>query len=850
MKKVTLFLVATLFSALSFAALNPYAYGLKSKLSDDEKTVTITYKLNAPATAVSVVVLDGETVLKTQASTGISQGEHNVVVSTDGFPKGKTLKWKVVVNGTLVGSPTIQDKSYAFYMPSSIAVDTDTESDYFGRWYAIEATRKNANQTHSGYHTYEPNKNVRALYAFEATLDPIANASGTYGFTGGWNWGATETNVNGDYLNLWRVTTSGGRVFIGKYREGQTAVVEVNPADLSANFTDVIPAGKRVVSITATGRGEDLKLVILDTDLNITEYDLGVASSVTSATLSRTYTQKVGSNKLTVRNDATITYDNVGGGIWLNQNREGTDLPTIAHITPGGVDYDNLSADVSHVFCRNSGIAMSPDGSELAVVGAGAKKLTIYSVSKDAAGKISLTRKYDPISTAGSNHTALSYDYAGNLYVANRSVETITFYAMPYSGTVETPCPSTQTFSLKADPQLNPFAYNLTSELSADEKNLTINYSLNAKATSVNWVLMDGNSVVKTIDLASLGLEKDNYTTTISTADFPTFKQLTWKIEVKGVAVNEPTHVKAVNFYRPFGVDIDNNPENKYFGRIICGETSTHGKSGYVSSGLGAGIYAYDAGFEALPNGTKPGYNGGKTFTEHSPYRVRISEDGRIFVTAHDKAGDFLWEVNPENLNEWTSVFKGASHNADKLLDASGEFIAGTNAGFDVRGKGENLQLLMLSCNNLGTSTATFQCHEYNLGNATEWSTVPTRSISGTQLHSSMIARYSQVTYDNEGGFWCTYYINGTIWGGIAHFTKEGTKDHEIHGIPVRAAGMCFNRDFSKVLIAGNDIYGTTKETAKAVVYTISKDAAGKPVLTKETIIDMATVGGNLNDFA
>lgn len=106
MKKFTLLLVATLFSALSFAALNPYAYGLKSKLSDDEKNVTITYKLNADATAVSVVVLDGETVLKTQSSTGITQGEHSVDISTDGFPKGKTLKWKVEVKGAAHTQPT------------------------------------------------------------------------------------------------------------------------------------------------------------------------------------------------------------------------------------------------------------------------------------------------------------------------------------------------------------------------------------------------------------------------------------------------------------------------------------------------------------------------------------------------------------------------------------------------------------------------------------------------------------------------------------------------------------------------------------------------------------------------
>ena len=132
MKKITLLFIATLFSALSFAALNPYAYGLKSKLSDDEKTVTLTYSLNAPATAVNVVILDGETVLKTQSSTGITQGEHSVAISTDGFPKGKTLKWKVEVKGA-AHNTTNNHGGYKLYHPLGVDVDNNPESPHFGR---------------------------------------------------------------------------------------------------------------------------------------------------------------------------------------------------------------------------------------------------------------------------------------------------------------------------------------------------------------------------------------------------------------------------------------------------------------------------------------------------------------------------------------------------------------------------------------------------------------------------------------------------------------------------------------------------------------------------------------------
>ncbi len=860
MKKLTLFLVAMLFSTLSFAALNPFAYGLKSQLSDNKETVTLTYSLNANATSVNIVILDGETVLKTQASTGITQGEHNVAISTDGFPKGKTLSWKVEVKGAGVTDVECTNDisgtttKYKFYRPQGVAVDNNPESDFFGRIY-IALPRGGYDHT-KGVVVFDPVHKVLSNSGITATGVALASDD-TYG------------------MHRIAVNPTNGKVYYAK-SETSTAIYELTP-----DATNILSDGgtaKNVISGMSTITNANS----LCFDKNGAMYVLGNAGY---ASATDTYTGKIYKIENGTISEFTKEYyrwaskDNSivsdeRGGFWVAQQRTNFDgCDVLAHVNSNGTRDYKITSTVNNTLLptKTSGSSTNAsyrgqvahyliDGNNGILAFGGGGKVSIFKVTY-AADEVPTLTAWKTISLKSTSWKAnvdgLAFDYAGNLIVMSATDERFGHYALPKdNNTCVTPCPTAESIVIPADPQLNPFAYNLWSELSPDEKNLTIKYSLNAKATSVNWVLMDGNNEVKTVDLASLGLEKGDYTTTISTTDFPQYKQLTWKIEVKGVAVNEPTHVKAVNFYRPFGVDIDNNPENKYFGRIICGESYTATNTKYDSYGVGAGIYEYSPAFELKPNGTKSGYNGGKNFTpggntgDHSPYRVRISEDGRIFVTAHDKAGDFLWEVNPENLNEWTSVFKGATHNADKLLDASSKFIAGTNAGFDVRGKGENLQLLMLSCNNLGTNSATFQCHEYNLGNATEWSTVPTRSISGTQLHSSMIARYSQVIYDNEGGFWCTYYINSTILGGIAHFTKEGTKDHEIHGIPVRAAGMCFNRDFSKVLIAGNDIYGTTKETAKAVVYTISKDAAGKPVLTKETIIDMATVGGNLNDFA
>ena len=413
-------------------------------------------------------------------------------------------------------------------------------------------------------------------------------------------------------------------------------------------------------------------------------------------------------------------------------------------------------------------------------------------------------------------------------------------------------------FSAVSFAALNPFAYALSSTLSADETTLTVNYSLNADATSVKVVLLDGETVLKTVDCFTLGLTKGDYTTSIPTADLPKAKSLTWKVEVSGTSVEAPTqHATTYSLYHPSGVDIDNNPENATFGLILANEAmqSVASKtSGYLSAGFGAGIFAFTPAFEPIKNGDKPGFNGGITFTNgrydasgstaYAPRRIRISEDGRIFVTSLNTDGTYLWELNPANLDEWTPVFKGTRNDKAELVDAEGNFIAGPNVGFDVKGSGENLKLLMMSSNLSGFAFAYsgYQTHEYNLGTAKEWATAPSKHILGGKYIISFTS--AQVEYDNEGGVWiCQNRSAATdAQPSLIHINAEGVEDYK-EVLNARAnAGIRFSHDFSKLTIATSG--------KKATIYTVSKDADNKPVLTKETEISMTAVGTNLNDFA
>ena len=436
-----------------------------------------------------------------------------------------------------------------------------------------------------------------------------------------------------------------------------------------------------------------------------------------------------------------------------------------------------------------------------------------------------------------------------------------TTYALTISGQlpkVEDPDP------VKPEPtytenNLNPYAFGLESVLSEDKATLIVNYRLNnSKATKADVIVKNGQDTIVIVG-GTTNIGKN--TVEISTEGFPTGVDITWAVIVNGTSVEAPTlEEKIYSFYHPSGVDIDINPENETFGLLLVNEGMHSVKDkteGYVSAGFGAGIFAFTPSFDLIPNGDKPGNNGGIEFTNtradgtgtaYAPRRIRISEDGRIFVTSLNTDGNYLWEVDPNNFNEWTPVFKGTLNDQRELITEDSAFIAAPNNGFDVKGSGENLQLAMYSVNLSGITAAAmsgFRLHEYNLGTATEWATAPSKAL----VEGKYAINYTgtQVEYDNEGGFWIASY-RGTASDanpGLVHINAAGVEDAKLVWNNVRQAGIRFNKDFTKLVVAGNN--GAAK---KATIYTISKDANGAPVLTQEAVVDMAVVGNNLNDFA
>lgn len=478
---------------------------------------------------------------------------------------------------------------------------------------------------------------------------------------------------------------------------------------------------------------------------------------------------------------------------------------------------------------------------------------------------------------------------------------------------------------------LNPFAYDLKSEYNPSTLTLTINFTLNAPASYVKLAISNGQRDVWTKEYLASSYQagkvpKATYTETIDALALPQGEELTWRVDVKGAAVASPTFVKNdVRLYAPTSVDIDNNPENANFGTVFCveglnGAYQTSGYTGYISYEDGAGLYllnadgtarkmpfqtekvryGYNGGVVNQPNRTRPsfGNNGTNDLNGYNAYRVRVSDDGRIFVTAFSTNGQVLWEAKKECFSatsqaEWSAntgwykvitqddantvmatTKRSCSHDYCGVYSlfqgnaSTGKFIAGPNLGFDVRGSGKDLKLLMLAgCKQavVYSTPAHFYCDEYDLGTATLWNTAPSRRIFAGHSNGVDIvnAQGVQVQYDKSDNVWvCQHRATtegaNTTLARVNRASSPTTDDqnHNITGgkfenveattIYRRCGAIRFNEDFTQVVIASN-AHGAG---GGFTVYPVNA-STGLPNWNSGTQVDTYSKTGNsLMDFA
>lgn len=208
----------------------------------------------------------------------------------------------------------------------------------------------------------------------------------------------------------------------------------------------------------------------------------------------------------------------------------------------------------------------------------------------------------------------------------------------------------------------------------------------------------------------------------------PEGKDLTWEVRVQGVNranVGTPQNIELNNLSRPYschGIAVQNCQDAPDFGSIYVTEAS-NGASGVwqwiTNANKGRSLLKYNPRLDEEPIAYKKSSDfflrNGSTLLE--PHRVRISDDGRIFVssynrnvTASQKQID-VWEFkqNSNGTHTYTPIIY---HNY-----AANGVYGDRVCGMDVKGEGANLKLLLCFLDEYdGTWANSFQAYEYNIG--------------------------------------------------------------------------------------------------------------------------------------
>ena len=443
----------------------------------------------------------------------------------------------------------------------------------------------------------------------------------------------------------------------------------------------------------------------------------------------------------------------------------------------------------------------------------------------------------------------------------------------------------------------------------------------NFKTTSLRWTI-DVQGGNQKDDLVEETCNVENTTTTSTTTD-RTITTTTTPTTYKFIKANQVSDIK--KFRRVGGVDICNDPYSYNFGVIFCTEakrTDLGDDPSYVSYTTVPGVYVFGGGMERLYANYKgdniPCYGAdwnaksvdfSSLYYAMAPHRVRLSDDGKVFVSAilkgtkriisqitkpADQDDNNFYEPNETGGGYNHDIFTGGSYNSTTCLwtTTGGKFMLAPNVAMDVQGKwGKNLKLLLISTLHSnsnqypGYAKEDSYISQYNFGSTTTWSNeaaeilLPGNTLTdankvkatdGTKIGDLMLLGYqnTNIEYDPQGGFWFVQNrTNDPLAATMLHYNYEsGVIDREEHAARRTSGGVRHNHNFTKLAVPGGypkdsaffqyltggkryNYNAKTVETGYITIYNVSYNTNGSYTFTDSAYIKNG-YGDDVCDFA
>ena len=821
MKKFTLFLIATLFSAMSFAAVpRVMAYDLKSEKDTPAKGFTkFTFSTNTkPTKAYLIFYYAGNEVYRkditTQAQKQLKDATYTI--RTSDLPELTNMKWAIEVQGDPIANfacvNNVNDVAkYGFNRPQGVAIDNNPESDFFGRMYIA---LPKAGGSSSSYGAYGDTK--AGIVVFDAVHNRLAS-----GIT------ATGSVLGDETMGIHRVAVNpiNGKVYYTKSIASNTAVYELTPDAtdiLTDNGTAVDAiAGLGLTRADAVCFAEDGTMFVMDN----ASYSGGAKGKIYKI---KDGTKTVFNGDALWSNSPNSLASDGNGGIWVAQFRGAVGaLPIMSHINSSGVvDYKFTSDPSSWLSGSNASkggtIAYNPKDKVIALSTEGGIVMLFQVTETD--GKPAITNKLwstPKISNSGEVN-GIAFDYAGNLIFASRSSERLCYYAVPTT-TNSCTTPAKSTMQVDGPPTCRVMPHDLTLVDNGDS--YTFSYKTNVYAQSGNLVIFkeDGKTVEKTFALPTPIVKNKTHQITIAKTDLPKRLGMNWGIELTGKSVPKYSYLQEVSdqtreiydFYNTQGVVVDNNPESDYFGKIYVQATlngATNGSTDRADKQK-AGLFIYNQWLDELnPTsnvGIQPslpsGYSIGSTnqfnrlaidpTTNNITYCYAVS--GKPAVFSMDRAN---LTGTPTNLLKGQS---GITRSIAHCFDADGNLYV-----MDLPGSGQIFKI-------------------DKEGNKTKFG----------ESTSKYVAVNMALASDGRGGLWVAQN-RGQIDGyyQLVHYNKSGTIDFSVyqgneHGFTGNSTRGALAYDAERQVLAQG-------RNGSVILFDVTYDAStGVPTLTQQSLV-------------
>ncbi len=732
-----------------------YAYDLS--MSQDGNIYTLNFK--------STGAVDNGYIILTNTSTGISQtvsigavvsGSNSAMIDAAQLGDDAVFTWAVALNNPKSTSTKLlfndssarNANSSGTYANGGVAIDDDTESDYFGRIYVS-----------SGY--------GGGVQQYNPDLSKIGNKILSSSF------------VSSNSSSPYRLATSNGKLYVADWSDGHSGVWVYNPAageTMTNIFTGTTAStglisngsaavGGSVTGVTFAGTGSARKMYVFCEDYptgnagnQVVRYDLGTADTW-SAAPSASFSTVSG-----LLANANVELLATEYGVLCSQVRYSTsnteDVPSFVHMAADGTVNFNSGQSLTALEGSNGGMALYEN--TFAVANASGN-IDMFSVTWSS-GTPSFVKLYTITLSGTSNVMQMDFDPAGNLYIYSKQEGLLVYAIKNAARQTVTKAKSSMTLQGVVLPAVRGhYAYNLS--MTETEDAYTLSFNSTGEVASASLVLTD-IAANEEITIAIDGVVAGENTVEVLKSSLSVKTLYNWAIvlenpespSVELLFTDESVHYNNGTYDSRGGVAIDVDTESPYFGTI------------YTSTGSAYGIQRFNPDF--TKNGT-PILGSDFGANIHSPYRITTSQ-GKLYIADHsaDKAG--VWVYDPQMGESVTNMFVGANDGNGQIVNNS-VATGGQATGVTFAGSGASRKMYVF-CQDIPTTDAGNKVLRYDVGESDSWAVAPSAQFDAV---SALLANANVELVATGYGLLCsqTRYSgnNSSDVPAFVHVATDGT---------------------------------------------------------------------------